>query len=110
MDPRVMSHRKVKDMRSDLMKAKGESDQGAPPNFCPFDADPDHLNDQGYCEHLVGFSNDQETMEPVKYRPSGHPYLCGEKPVPIPKGAKLVRVTTSYRVYHQEKEPAKNGG
>ena len=54
-------------------------------NYCPFGCQGTELDDFGYCHHLLGFTNDKKTMEPVGnlYRAfkDGTPYDTGWKTV-----------------------------
>jgi len=94
--------------------------------LCPFNNDPAHIDPNGYCEHLLGFTNeadDTELYEPLipKMTAGGefsglYQALGGKHRKPIPPGAKLVNPITlqkvqgithrgkrwvSSRVYHQ---------
>jgi hypothetical protein len=65
---------------------------------CPFGCrmDDEGVDQNGYCRHLVGFTNDGKTMEPlVKHRF----HQSHGAPQPVRKDDVLVRVTVSYRVY-----------
>lgn len=52
-------------------------------NHCPFGCKTADLEDHGYCHHLLGFTNDRDTYEPVNvlYRrmEDGTPYDTGFK-------------------------------
>lgn len=84
-------------------------------NACPFGCDIKHLDQNGYCRHLIGFTNDKKTFERmVKTRHgrvvrvpkirTGEADLDGNAeytpcPEPILKGDKTIQITTSWRVY-----------
>jgi|HubBroStandDraft_2_1064218.scaffolds.fasta_scaffold65285_2 hypothetical protein len=51
------------DTRSELMKAKSRAKGKV--NACPFGCTMQQLDDNGYCRHLVGFTTDRKTMEPL---------------------------------------------
>lgn len=77
-------------------------------NHCPFGCEGADLYERAYCRHLVGFSNDGKTMEPVEkimaYPPvdpdepdaeriprwNGNVRVNGRKRQKIQKGDKLV--------------------
>ncbi len=97
-------------------------------NYCPFGCSLEDLNDRGYCNHLIGFTNDRKVMEPLtpimskdaegNPEPTGHYRVKGRKGQtrPVPPGSKLVNPTeyqvadgirrlankwVSWRVYHK---------
>lgn len=107
MDPRVSDLRNAKNDLSPLMKARSKSSGGEVVNFCPFECDDHDLDEQGYCRHMVGITEDKKTYEPVEVRPNGYRFINGLKPEKILKTDQLVRITTCYRVYRKED---KNGG
>jgi hypothetical protein len=117
------------DMRSELIKAQAVA-MGRKVNACPFhDADgakkcqERHLDEHGYCRHLVGFSNDGKTYEPMvrnamgkrivrpkmieveeidSYDDDGKPVMAKILKPTLSKvrpGDVLVRISTSFRVY-----------
>jgi hypothetical protein len=116
-----------RDTRSKLVKAQNQFN-GAPTKHvcaCPFGCNFERgLDDHGYCRHMVGFSADGVTFEPVIRDPkagrrntkmptkdvqemtgideAGQPIYETVKvgtPVKLSPGDVLVRVTISYRVY-----------
>lgn len=100
-----------RDTRSALLKAKAKASGGVVAEACPYGCKPDDgMDDLGYCRHLVGFSNDQKTYEPLVRMPNGMrriqlPRNSRGKPLPLPekqKGDKFVRISTSYRVYRED--------
>lgn len=114
MEELLQPPQKRKDPRSELLKAKAVADVegGEVVNACPFGCDTEHLDANGYCCHLIGFTNDKKLMEPLKLDYRGfrtvqvdHVMDKGKR-VPVlaevPKGSKLIRVTVSYRVYHKD--------
>lgn len=109
MDPRNQSiddRMKARDANhSPLMRALAKAAQGETVNFCPFGCEEHELDERGYCPHLVGFSNDGKTMEPFVQK-GDQRVVVGERPEPVRKGDKLVRITVSSRVYRDvDKEP-----
>lgn len=116
-------HAPETDTRSELLKAKGRAISGKV-NACPFGCSFQQLDDHGYCRHLIGFSNDKKTFEPMIRDPiTGKRVVrCKSrvtkeiaewdddgKPVMMPishpvldhvlPGDALVRISISYRVY-----------
>ncbi len=87
---------------SPLMKAKRGLLTGQVANLCPFGCSDGHLDDYGYCFHLVGFSNDKKTYEPLVSK-NGRRSNEGKKKEQVKKADKLLRITTSYRVYRDVK-------
>jgi len=112
-----------KDTRSSLMKAKSKSLAGQKVNACPYGCKVGDLDEHGYCKHLVGFTEDKKTYEPmvrrggrrivqVPMKPSGEMEQVenddgtySEKPIMVPdyprceRGDVFVQITTSFRVY-----------
>ncbi len=116
-DPRLLSPSERRMAVSELMKAKAANTTGEKVNFCPFGCGDEELDDNGYCRHLVGFTNDGKTFEPM-VRKGGRRVVQvhrdrvevvegGEKtfefgpPVleVVQKGDQLVKITISSRVY-----------
>lgn len=112
-----------KDFRSDLMKAKAKTLNGEKVNACPFGCTVAQLDENGYCHHLVGFTNDGKTYEPMRKvgdrrvvqvttkevreeidPEDGTPVKIME-PVPelVQNGDVLVPITVSSRVYRERK-------
>lgn len=92
---------------SPLMRAKAKCMTGVTPNVCPFGCTDAHLDDFGYCHHLVGFSTDKKTMEPV-LKKNGKRVNDGKNRQPVLKTDRLARITTSYRVYRDVKPDAED--
>ena len=86
---------------SPLMQAKAKS-RGNKVNACPFGCDLEDLDDLGYCKHLVGFTTDKKTYEPMRRREDGRLQVYGEEKKPLQPGDKLVEITLSHRVYRQQ--------
>ncbi len=113
-DPRQVGPQQRKANLSPLMEAKGLASQGEKVNFCPFGCELEDLDDQGYCKHVAGFTNDGVEMEPLVTvngrRLVQVPLVTNEagKQVPryekVRKTDKLVRITTSSRVYRETKD------
>lgn len=122
MDPRIQTPDIRQDPRSPLMRAKAKAaEAGGKANACPYGCTTEDIDENGYCDHLIGFSTDQKTYEPLildnrtgrrnvqvpmvdsgkKGRDDqGEFPILKPQPVPIPKGSTLIQITTSYRVYH----------
>jgi hypothetical protein len=112
-DPRIesMMDRQKKDQRSPLMKAKAQVQDGGVVNFCPFGCEDSELDQHGYCKHLVGFTNDRKTYEPMVWDSGRQARIVrvkqtvdkDGKPVPVlepcQKGDKFVQISISSRVY-----------
>lgn len=108
-----------RDHLSALMKAKEKCPVGEVVNFCPWCED-NELDDNGYCRHLIGFTNDGKLYEPMvqdgEYRkvkvdrpkipmPGTNRFSWGPAKLPeVLKTDKLVRITCSSRVYRNVDE------
>lgn len=115
MDPRLeVGPQNRRANLSPLMQAKLRASLGEKVNFCPFGCGTHDLDEQGYCRHLVGFTTDGKSMEPlaevdrfgnpVATPGAGTRKVLGTRTTPVPQGAKLERITVSYRVYVEEPE------
>jgi hypothetical protein len=81
-------------------------------NLCPCGCPDTALNEHGYCEHLVGFTNDGRSYEPREF-PAKDPKtplesailerVDGSKPLPVLPDDILVQITTTARVYRGAK-------
>lgn len=85
------------------------------PNFCPFGCAQGDLDENGYCDHLIGFTNDGKSYEPFTLDTDTESRTYGRKKVtvqltgkksrpepvllPIEKTDRLVKITCSSRVY-----------
>ena len=91
---------------SPLMIALSKASIGDPPNFCPYGCTPAELDENGYCDHLIGFTipGDEKQMEPRKVRPQFQNawYVSGKAKQPVPVGSELRKITVSSRVYHRD--------
>ncbi len=113
-DPRLQPVQNRKNPLSKLMKAKAESTNGEKVNACPFGCTIEDLDDNGYCHHLVGFTNDGKAMEPMvvdektQKRVVRVPLKDG-KPIlaPVLKGDHLEPISVSSRVYRDTAKAAK---
>jgi len=77
-------------------------------NFCPHGCPDDDLDENGYCRHLVGFTNEPRlggTYEPMVVNDKGRRVVMGQSPQKIQKGDQFVQITVSYRVYRGEIAP-----
>lgn len=87
------------------MVAQSKATTGEKVNFCPFGCEEDDIDANGYCDHVVGFTNDGKTYEPmVKDERIGRRVVRVPKSGDLPKvqkGDKLVPITTSSRVYRE---------
>lgn len=90
---------RVKDKHlSELMFRKKHSKDGARVNACPFGCRTKDLDDQGYCDCLVGFTKDGKTYE-VMRKVNGRRHTFGHEIEPILPGDKIMRITSNARVY-----------
>lgn len=66
-DPRIstLADRMRADPLSPLMRAMAKRKKGEKINACPFGCADQHLDEHGYCRHLVGFTRDGKTYEPM---------------------------------------------
>ena len=117
----IAEQRPQVDMRSDLLKAKSRSVNGKV-NACPFGCEFKHLDESGYCRHLVGFTDNGKQFEPMvrvkgkrvvrcrtveteemaEFDDNGNPVMEKVKVPVLDKvmaGDVLVKISTSYRVY-----------
>ncbi len=105
-DPRAAGVQARPDHRSALQRAKAKAAQGEVVNFCPFGCDTPHLDEHGYCPHLVGFTANGRTYEPRVRREDGRIITDGSQPRKVKAGDQLVRITSSSRVYRAVPDPA----
>lgn len=118
-----------KDTRSPLLCAQAKAGTGDKVNFCPFGCEDKHLDEHGYCKHLVGFTNDGKAYEPMKRNAVGRRVVqvptkeVGMEqdddgvmqkvfaPVlpPVQKTDVLVPISVSSRVYRDVTKQAKAG-
>ncbi len=107
-DPRIVKRENRKDNRSELMKAVIDCsmNRSEPPNFCPYGCEAHELNDNGYCHHLVGFTNGGKFYEPRVINDTGREQVDGKNKVPLKKGMTLEEITVSARVYSKKGNPA----
>lgn len=56
------------DPRSPLMRARSKALKGQKINVCPFGCQERNLDHNGYCKHLIGFTRDKKTYEPLVLR------------------------------------------
>lgn len=116
-DPRIVGPRDQKARLSPLMQAKGRVATGEKVNACPFGCEPGDLDEMGYCDHLVGFTNNSEKeckagkgeMEPMGKDTQGRRKVFGADKAPVKKNDVLVQITTSYRVYREEPKAIEKG-
>lgn len=85
------------------------------PNFCPFGCTPQHLDEHGYCDHLIGFTEDKKGYEPFVLDTNEKSRTFGQRRVQVElrgpkhhrikvlkkirKTDKIVQITSSWRVY-----------
>lgn len=107
MDPRGQNTKARSANHSPLMARLVASGLGEKVNACPFGCADEALDDLGLCDHLVGYTDDGKTMEPVVRVKGRVTVRVPEGPdgkyrrVPVPPGSKLERITVSARVYHE---------
>lgn len=95
---------------SPLMKMKAKALQGEIVNVCPFKCEDRHLDDHGYCHHLVGFT-DAKLRKKGLYEPlirrkiNGIVFRTndGFGKQKLQAGDKFCRITSSWRVYRDVK-------
>lgn len=107
MDPRDIGPAGRSTNHSDLMKQLVKAGAGQKVNACPYGCSDEKLDVNGYCHHLVGFTNDGKVLEPMR-RDGERRIVCGAEPERIKKTDKIVRITISSRVYRDvpDDEPA----
>ncbi len=89
---------------SPLMMKISKSHRGVPINACPFGCTDEHCDDHGYCAHLIGFYNGGTTFEPrVRRKHDGRIIVDGTRRQQMKKGYRLVKITTTARVYAPDK-------
>ncbi|MES2155749.1 MAG: hypothetical protein V4510_11495 [bacterium] len=119
-DPREVpvEQRRKLDHLSPLMRRKAQAKKQEVVNACPYGCGVRDLDENGYCKHLVGFSNDGRTYEPMllvagrrvvrvamEEDPEGeadpvYGRPLRPKPLPLVKpDDRLMKITTSSRVY-----------
>jgi hypothetical protein len=90
---------------SPLMKAQARAKAGTVVNACPFGCDVGDLDEHGYCRHLVGFTppGRKDVFEFMPPAEAGTGILRravdGNDVRQVRGSDKLVRITTSHRVY-----------
>lgn len=127
MDVTVRTIRDKNPALSPLMEKRAAvRSSGMVVNACPFNCEGDDLDEKGLCRHLIGYTNNTEEecragkgqYEPLVYEgdsrmvrvererkpamgPGGKKVTVEGKPIlpPVLKSDKLVRITTSCRVY-----------
>lgn len=73
--------------------------------LCPFHCTLDECDENGYCECLVGFTNDGNTYEAIKMNPMyGRRFTDGQDVRPVLPTDILKRVGASSRVYRRQSD------
>lgn len=103
--PSLVKFSNRKDNRTPLLKAvtRAKMAKDPPPNFCPFGCEAHQLDDNGYCHHLIGFTDGGRFFEPRK--PTDHmgiTTLGGKHKLPMRKGFVRVPISVSARVYARQ--------
>lgn len=105
-DPLAMHGPKPKTSNaSPLMQAQRRATAGRVVNACPFGCDDGDLDEHGYCRHLVGFTppGRRDVYEHMPPPEEGAGVLRravdGNDVRKVQPSDKLVRITTSCRVY-----------
>lgn len=103
-DPRTTGPQMRSANYSPLMRALSRKSLGEIVNFCPFGCSNDNLDELGFCGHLVGFYNGGQTYEPripqkTKAGRVMRIITDGSKRCPMKQGYRLVKITTTARVY-----------
>ncbi len=81
-------------MTGEEIQAEIDNMQSDIKNHCPFGCQREHLDEHGYCAHLMGFTNDGKVFEVVSTNPHGRTCVLGnvtEADESDPKRKKLVR-------------------
>lgn len=122
-DPRITPPGRRQANHSELMQRLSKASAGEVVNMCPFGCEDHELDSNGYCRHLVGFTNDGRNLEPMRRRAGRRVvrvhrerYEVGEDDDGRPEyeegppqyervlpGDELVRITVSHRVYRDVK-------
>lgn len=99
-DPRQVGPQQRSANHSPLMAKLVKRSQGEVVNECPFGCTDEELDDNGYCGHLIGFYSQGTMYEPrIRRKKDGRIIVSGAQKKPMEKGFRLVRITTSARVY-----------
>lgn len=102
-DPRLQTPSQRKSSLSPLMEAKSKQLEGEKVNACPYGCEVADLDDNGYCDHMVGVSHEAKVgviMEPLIKDPiTGFRRIEGSRPEKTLKGDKFERITVDFRVY-----------
>lgn len=84
-------------MKSLLNKMVGG---GVMDNYCPYGCEDHQLDELGCCGHLIGYYAGGQTFEPrVRRKQDNRIIVSGIARTPMKAGYKLVRITTTARVY-----------
>lgn len=118
--PEVVSveQRAKREHLSPLLRAKAAT-QGVV-CACPFGCGVEDCDDNGYCRHLVGYTTDKKSMEPMVFEDGRYSIKCRREPIPgqrphnpalgqeektrpvldeVLEMDQLMQVSGSYRVY-----------
>jgi hypothetical protein len=100
-----------KEVLSDLLRRQRANTIGDKVNVCPFGCRDEELDEHGYCDHLVGFTNDKKVYEAMEWDEiHGRRIVRGNKGLkrkdcPQVKGSDiLVQISCSWRVYRKNVE------
>ena len=111
MDPRLGSDPMTRrGGQSTLLAAKSRSNLGEKVNFCPHGCQVEDLDDNGYCRHLIGFTNDGKTYEPMIVDERGRRVVRArgkdgaDLRKPVRESDRLERISISSRVYRRNVE------
>lgn len=85
-----------------------EAAEGVVVNLCPYGCEEEHLQEHGYCQHLIGFTvpGKPKEMEPFStwtnaYGVKDRRFTDGTRRCPVPEGSKLIQLSVNHRVYHE---------
>lgn len=68
-------------------------------NVCPFGCADNNVDENGYCYHLVGTSDDKKTYEPMVLDPVRNIRVTDRRRKKLKDGDKLIRCSNNFRVY-----------
>jgi len=82
---------------------------------CPFECEAEDCDENGYCSHLVGFSNDMSTLEPLEeqtrynreekeWQPTSYMRVNGKKKEEVQDNDKLVNPIVREKDFQSKQE------
>lgn len=105
MDPRKFGPQQRQARHSKLLRAKKKATaNNQVVNTCPFGCRDHQIDQNGYCYHLIGTSDDKRTYEPMVLK-NGARWTDGRKREKIQDGDHVVRISNNFRVYRDIEMP-----